>query len=94
MVPAGVASRPSDRNDESTAQRLSDADRFQWPADSISKKSQLDLAERWYQSNTREPIRDETLRSGSVTLGAVLQRSNVPPQPRRDVMQSQRISSI
>lgn len=33
---------------------------------------------RWYQDNTREPIRDETLREGLVALGAVVERPDVP----------------
>ncbi len=32
----------------------------------------------WYADNTREPIRDETLRAGLVALGAVVTRANVP----------------
>lgn len=31
-------------------------------------------ADRWFQDNTREPIRDETLRDGLVRLGAVVTR--------------------
>jgi hypothetical protein len=33
---------------------------------------------RWYSDNTREPIRDETLREGLVALGAVIEKSDVP----------------
>lgn len=33
---------------------------------------------RWYQDNTREPIRDETLREGLVAIGAVAERLGVP----------------
>lgn len=33
---------------------------------------------RWYQDNTREPIRDETLREGLVAMGAVIERSDLP----------------
>lgn len=32
----------------------------------------------WYADNTREPIRDETLREGLVAVGAVIARSDVP----------------
>ncbi|HEY0139627.1 MAG TPA: BsuBI/PstI family type II restriction endonuclease [Thermoanaerobaculia bacterium] len=32
---------------------------------------------RWYADNTREPIRDETLREGLVRLGAVVQKQDV-----------------
>ena len=40
---------------------------------------------RWYAANTREPIRDETLREGFVRMGAVKERQGLPttsPQPR------------
>jgi len=33
---------------------------------------------RWYADNTREPIRDETLREGFVAPGAVISRDDVP----------------
>ena len=33
---------------------------------------------RWYADNTREPIRDETLRDGLVAVGAVLRREDLP----------------
>jgi hypothetical protein len=34
--------------------------------------------ERWYADNTREPIRDETLKEGLVQIGAVVTRPGVP----------------
>jgi hypothetical protein len=34
--------------------------------------------ERWYADNTREPIRDENLRDGLVSIGAVLRREDLP----------------
>jgi len=40
---------------------------------------------RWYAANTREPIRDETLRAGLVRVGAVREREGLPttsPRPR------------
>jgi hypothetical protein len=33
---------------------------------------------RWYLDNTREPLRDETLRDGLVAVGAVVVRAGVP----------------
>jgi BsuBI/PstI restriction endonuclease len=33
---------------------------------------------RWYSDNTREPIRDETLREGLVAVGAVVEKTDVP----------------
>ena len=40
---------------------------------------------RWYAANTREPIRDETLRGGLIQTGAVSERKGLPttsPRPR------------
>lgn len=39
--------------------------------------------QRWYQDNTREPIRDETLREGLVAIGAVTERSDLPTTSSR-----------
>jgi len=36
------------------------------------------IGERWYADNTREPIRDETLREGLVRIGAVVELEGVP----------------
>jgi BsuBI/PstI restriction endonuclease domain/BsuBI/PstI restriction endonuclease HTH domain len=33
---------------------------------------------RWYSDNTREPIRDETLREGLVAVGAVIEKTDIP----------------
>lgn len=33
---------------------------------------------RWYNDNTREPIRDETLRDGLVAVGAVIEQTDIP----------------
>ena len=33
--------------------------------------------DRWYEDNTREPIRDETLRDGLVAVGAVVRRGHL-----------------
>ena len=35
-------------------------------------------ADRWFQDNTREPIRDETLRDGLVRVSAVVTRAGLP----------------
>jgi hypothetical protein len=47
-------------------------------ARAVSKKSASVLGKRWYADNTREPIRDETLRDGLVALGAVVARQDLP----------------
>jgi hypothetical protein len=38
---------------------------------------------RWYADNTREPIRDETLREGLIPVGAVVSRSGLPTTSSR-----------
>ena len=42
------------------------------------KKNFEPEGKRWYADNTREPIRDETLRDGLVAVGAVLRRDDLP----------------
>ena len=60
------------------------ADRELWSIQSM-RPGPGDLPGRWYATNTREPIRDETLRNGLVRIGAVLERDGLPttsPRPR------------
>jgi len=38
---------------------------------------------RWYADNTREPIRDETLREGLVQIGAVIAKSGIATTSRK-----------
>lgn len=47
-------------------------------ADGVLKRNYVVPGERWYADNTREPIRDETLREGLVNIGAVFARSDLP----------------
>lgn len=51
-----------------------DTDRISYAADFLkkSKKAQLASGARWYADNSREPIRDETLRDGLVPVGAII----------------------
>lgn len=44
----------------------------------VLKKKYRSNGARWYADNTREPIRDETLRDGLVAVGAVLARTDLP----------------
>jgi hypothetical protein len=53
--------------------RRSDEDRRVYIA-AVEKRGADLPADRWFQDNTREPIRDETLRDGLVQVGAVLVR--------------------
>jgi hypothetical protein len=52
-------------------------DRLRYAAD-ILKKGGSPTGVRWYADNTREPIRDETLRDGLVSVGAVFRREDLP----------------
>ena len=59
-------------------------DRERWLVESM-RPATGSIEGRWYATNTREPIRDETLREGLVRMGAVLERDGIPttsPRPR------------
>ena len=61
-----------------------DEDREAWLAESMRPAAGY-IEGRWYAANTREPIRDETLRVGLVRMGAVKEREGLPttsPLPR------------
>lgn len=47
-------------------------------ASAVFKKKYEPTGSRWYADNTREPIRDETLREGLVAIGAVFARTDLP----------------
>lgn len=57
--------------------RTDDASRKTYAA-KILRPGYQPSGRRWYSDNTREPIRDETLREGLVALGAVIEKSDVP----------------
>jgi BsuBI/PstI restriction endonuclease HTH domain len=52
------------------------ASRLAWAKASLHKGG--DIVGRWYAANTREPIRDETLREGLVRTGAATARIDIP----------------
>lgn len=54
--------------DQATATSVEE--RLQWAA-IASRPSFKPTGERWYADNTREPIRDETIRTGLLDIGAV-----------------------
>lgn len=62
--------------DEQAAQ-VDDADRAAYATGVLRTGSRTE-GRRWYQDNTREPIRDETLREGLVAIGAVTERTDLP----------------
>ncbi len=59
------------------AAKSSDANREAYAAAVLKKSGQI-AGVRWYADNTREPIRDETLRDGLVAIGAVTRREDLP----------------
>lgn len=44
----------------------------------LRTKNGLPQGQRWYADNSREPIRDETLREGLVAIGAITKREDLP----------------
>ena len=72
------------RMTDAQAMSVSDSDRQAW-LESSMRPTTGDIEGRWYAANTREPIRDETLREGLVRTGAVKEREGLPttsPLPR------------
>lgn len=59
------------------ATRSNDLDREKYTR-GVPRKNFRVPGTRWYADNTREPIRDETLRDGLVAVGAVLRREDLP----------------
>jgi len=59
------------------AARTRDVDRSKY-AEASLRAGFAPVGQRWYADNTREPIRDETLRDGLVGVGAVVVRPDVP----------------
>jgi hypothetical protein len=60
------------------AGKTDDSSRIRWTRDSLAPGKMRTIRGRWYAPNTREPIRDETLRMGLVLLGAVVERQGLP----------------
>jgi hypothetical protein len=56
------------RMTDAQAEKIDDGSRSAWANASLRKAG--DIPGRWYAVNTREPIRDETLREGLVRIGA------------------------
>ncbi|WP_420608252.1 BsuBI/PstI family type II restriction endonuclease [Novosphingopyxis sp.] len=64
------------RMTDEQAAKTNDAERTAYATGVLRGGSHIDGA-RWYQDNTREPIRDETLREGLVAIGAVTERTDL-----------------
>src|SRR5579872_1035875 len=75
----GMYIRPNQvtRMTDAQARRDGDSARLAWAKTSMRKEAKT-IPGRWYAVDTREPIRDETLRDGLVPKGAVLVKENVP----------------
>lgn len=73
---AGYYIRPDQvvRMSDEQAARTNDDERLRWRNSSVSKGG----SGGWCAKNTREPIRDETLRYGLVQLGAAVELTDVP----------------
>lgn len=65
------------RMGETQSHRRKDAERRAYIA-AVEKPGYAAPADRWFQDNTREPIRDETLRDGLARVGAVVTRAGLP----------------
>jgi hypothetical protein len=65
------------RMSDDQARRQSDEERDHY-AQAALKQGFQPPGEPWYADNTREPIRDETLREGLVALGAAVVREGLP----------------
>lgn len=66
------------------AKKQEQKERTRWLSLNQSSKAPRDIPNRWYKPNTREPIRDETIRE-MVRLNAVIERQSLPttsPKPR------------
>lgn len=61
----------------SQAALIDDESRYNWLSMTFSKKK-AQVADVWYAENTREPIRDETIRSGLIPCNAVVERKGIP----------------
>jgi hypothetical protein len=77
---AGVWVRPSQitRMTDSQMARQVSEDRLQWSKETLAAKAPVP-ANPWYGENTRESVRDDTLRYGLVEVGAVVVREGVKP---------------
>jgi hypothetical protein len=64
-----------------SGQRL-EAQRLAYIA-AVEKAGFVAPADRWFQDNTREPIRDETLREGLIRVNAVVERPGLPTTSSR-----------
>ncbi|PZT04407.1 restriction endonuclease [Stenotrophomonas maltophilia] len=72
--------RPSQVTDMSVTQAdlLDDESRVEWTKKSLSSQKERD-PQPWYANNSREQVRDETIRAAFVPMGAVVERAGLAP---------------
>jgi hypothetical protein len=70
------------RMGEDQAALTSNAARIEYATETL-KRGSLARGKTWYADNSREPIRDETLRQGLVSAGAALEDKNLPTTSSR-----------
>ncbi|RPJ55049.1 MAG: restriction endonuclease, partial [Acidobacteria bacterium] len=64
------------RMTDAQAAKTADAERLQWIRESLSRNTEP-IKGRWYATNTRESIRDETLRDGVIPTGVVIKQEDM-----------------
>lgn len=64
------------RMTDKQAARVETGERLAWATQSMAKTKE-DIPGRWYAGNTRESIRDDTIRVGLIPNGAVLERKGL-----------------
>lgn len=65
--------------------KISPEERATWVENSLARGKMKNIKHRWYAVNTRESIRDESLRLGLILVGAVFARDDLPttsPAPK------------
>ncbi len=77
---AGIWIRPDQvtKMTDVQATKTDQASREKWTQESLAPGGMKNLRGRWYSANTRESIRDETIRMGLVIVGAVTERGGIP----------------
>ena len=65
------------RMTDEQAARTDHESRLAWARESLKPRRES-ISGRWYAQNTREPIRDETLRNCLIITGAVMERKDLP----------------
>lgn len=64
------------RMTDNQSKRVTEEERLSWLSRSL-KPTRGAIQGRWYAQNTREPIRDETLRNGLIQVNAVVERKDL-----------------